>query len=359
MKSDMRKIYLIRHGKPDFPEDGGYCLGLTDMPLGTLGKLQARQLGRSLSDAGISRVFSSYLSRAVETAAAISTDVTVLPGLEEMYAGEWEGLSFSQISEKWAELFKARAENPTLSIPGSEKLEDGQARFAAAVDRAVKESSGDIAIVAHTTVIQSLISLISGRELHECTMEKPPYCSTYVLGYDGELHILSGPVKAVPALDDNLCFALLKTAVPENIIRHCRAVADEALRIGEALTSAGAALDRDLIVRAALLHDIVRPEKDHAVRASVWLEDLGYGVEAEIVRQHHGLDELRLSEAAVVFIADKCIKEDRRVKVAERFNESLHRCPDSEALEAHRRQAAQAAAVQEMINTFCGKAVIE
>ena len=358
MKNDIRKIYLIRHGKPDFPENGGYCLGLTDMPLGTLGKLQACQLGKSLSDAGISRVFSSYLSRAAETAAAVSPDVTVLPGLEEMYAGEWEGLSFSEIREKWAELFKARGENPTLSIPGSEKLEDGQARFAAALNRALAESSGDIAVVAHTTVIQSLISLISGRELHKCTMEKPPYCSYYVLGYDGELHILSGPVRTVPALDNELCLALLQTAVPENIILHCRAAAAEAVRIGGALASAGAALDIDLIYRAALLHDIARLETDHAVRASAWLNELGYSAEAEVVRQHHGLDGITLSEAAVVFIADKCVKEDRRVKLTERFDESRHKCTDFNALEAHRQQALQAAAIQEMINTFCGKAVI-
>ena len=61
-----RRVYLIRHGRPDFP-DGSCCLGRTDIPLGTIGHMQSCLAARELEHAGISAVFTSPLSRARET----------------------------------------------------------------------------------------------------------------------------------------------------------------------------------------------------------------------------------------------------------------------------------------------------
>ena len=71
----MRKLYLIRHGRPDIPQGKRLCLGRTDIPLGPLGRMQACLLGQELAGR-VSRVFSSPLSRAVQTAEGISREVT-------------------------------------------------------------------------------------------------------------------------------------------------------------------------------------------------------------------------------------------------------------------------------------------
>ena len=44
----MRKIYLIRHGKPNFPAGSSMCLGRTELPLGAVGRMQAALLGAEL-----------------------------------------------------------------------------------------------------------------------------------------------------------------------------------------------------------------------------------------------------------------------------------------------------------------------
>ena len=36
----MRTIYLIRHGKPEFPDERKYCIGRTDLPLSEEGRTQ-------------------------------------------------------------------------------------------------------------------------------------------------------------------------------------------------------------------------------------------------------------------------------------------------------------------------------
>ena len=33
----MKKVYLIRHGLPDFPGGKGMCVGTTDIPMGEVG----------------------------------------------------------------------------------------------------------------------------------------------------------------------------------------------------------------------------------------------------------------------------------------------------------------------------------
>lgn len=355
----MRRVYLIRHGQPDFPDDEKYCLGRTDMPLGALGALQACQLAEFLGGARVSRVYASSLSRARETAAFLSDDYTVLPGLEEMYAGAWDGLSFSEIRAGWPELFAARAERFDIPIPGSEDMQEGRRRFSAAVEAALGGSAGDIAIVSHTTVIQSMLAGISGRDIYESARIKQPYCSYYELHWDSGFETPGDYILPALPLDRKLAGKLLAAAgVPGRVASHSRAVARQAELICAELTAAGLTLDAELVYCAALLHDIARARPAHPAVAASWLEALGYGDAARLVAAHHDLGEPRLDEAAVLYIADKCVEEDAVIPIARRYENSLARCASDEAKQAHARRAAEAAAVQNLINSFCGKEVI-
>ena len=356
----MRRLYLIRHGLPDFPGGEHYCLGRTDMTLGALGALQASQLGYALKAEKLERVYSSPLSRAMQTAQRIRADYTVLPGLEEMYAGDWDGLSFSRIKRDWPELFQLRGGEDYVPIPNSEEPEAAQRRFSAAVETALLETRGDIAIVAHTTVNQSLISLAAGTPLESCLKSgRQDYCSYYILGYDGAFHVLHDAVRPVPKLDTVLAQYLLQGAIlPQRVKAHCQTVAGEAQRICAELSAAGLSLDAELTVAAALLHDIARTEDEHPKKGAQWLTDLGYPAAAALVSCHHDLETPQLNEAAVLYIADKCVTEDGVVPVASRFEKSLSRCVDAEALAAHAQREKTALNIQMLINDYCGKEVI-
>ena len=62
----MKKVYLIRHGLPDFPDGKRMCLGITDIPMGEIGLAQAEEMAKILPP--VTAVFSSPLIRAVQTA---------------------------------------------------------------------------------------------------------------------------------------------------------------------------------------------------------------------------------------------------------------------------------------------------
>jgi probable phosphoglycerate mutase len=64
-------VYLARHGETDWNRIGRWQ-GQTDTPLNDMGRWQAKQLARSLTDRAIARVVASNLSRAHETASIVA-----------------------------------------------------------------------------------------------------------------------------------------------------------------------------------------------------------------------------------------------------------------------------------------------
>jgi probable phosphoglycerate mutase len=177
----VKKVYLIRHGLPDFPGGHRMCLGSTDLPLGETGRAQARAMAQSLPP--VTAVFSSPLIRAVQTAEPIAMPITVLDGLREMYAGEWDGLTFDQIRAQYPALYAARGTNPQLPLPGAETEESGLARFCKAMEQAAVQAPGDFAVVAHGGVISLFLEQLTR------TRTKPQYAQVISLRYENDTFI--------------------------------------------------------------------------------------------------------------------------------------------------------------------------
>lgn len=156
----MKQVYLIRHGLPDFPKGQRMCLGTTDLPMGAEGLAQAAEMAEKLPP--VTAVFSSPLTRAVQTAQAISLPVTILEDLRELHAGQWDGLTFAQIRVRYPELYAARGLDPTLPLPGAEDHAAGLARFRSAMEKAALQSPGDFAVVAHGGIIAQFLQAVSG-----------------------------------------------------------------------------------------------------------------------------------------------------------------------------------------------------
>ena len=178
----MKKVYLIRHGLPDFPDGKKMCIGTTDIPMGETGLAQAAQMARMLPP--VTAVFSSPLTRAVQTAQAIGMPVAVLDGLREMYAGEWDGLTFEQIRQRYPELYAARAHDLTIPPPGAEDSAEGLARFSAAMEAAAQTAPGDFAVAAHGGIIAQFLQDISG------VWKKPDYTESISLIWENEHFLL-------------------------------------------------------------------------------------------------------------------------------------------------------------------------
>ena len=353
----MRRVYLLRHGHPDFPLGEHMCLGRTDTPLGPLGRMQACLLGAELGGQGLS-VFASPLTRCRETAAPLGGTARLVPALAEQDMGPWDGLDFDVIRQNWPELYAQRAKEPLLVPPGAEPLASVQARVMPALEECLRQSGGDLAVVVHASVIQAILASVQNIPLEESRPLRPPYGSYAVLGYDsGTCRVERSAVLPSNALTPELAQALLSAAAPgEKVEAHCRAVASEALRIADALP---VKLDRDLLESAALLHDVARGEKDHARLGAAWLRELGYPEAAALVERHHDLHSAEPDEAAVLYLADKCVRENQRVPLEERFAESARRCTTPEAVAAHARRRETAIRLRDQVNALCGRVLVE
>lgn len=354
----MRNIYLIRHGTPDFPGGVRSCIGSTDLPLSDLGRLQAALLGAVLSSFDIRESFCSPLSRSRETAALLGFPCTVKQGLEELFAGEWDGLSFDEIRRRWPEVYRLRGEDASIPPPGGETQEAGLSRFLSAFEAALAAPRGSIALVAHASVNQLLLCHLMGLPLARARSLVLPYGSYTALRLSaGAYRVGKIGVTPRPPLDEGVCLKLLAALeTPEPLVAHSRAVAQKAIELCRALSRAGSPPDESLVLAAALLHDIARREKDHAAVGAALLLELGYPEISRAIGQHHDLEDPEsLDAAALVFLADKLTAGSAYVSLSERFSASLHKCRTPEAKRAFDARYKAARTVARNINLICGK----
>lgn len=380
---DSRKLYLIRHGAPLYPQEGSWCIGQTDLPLAPLGKMQAVLLAADLSSEAPKEIYASPLSRARETASllACGQKIQIVPDLVERGMGEWDGLSFAQIRLQWPDIYDRRGTDPDFPVPGAESTASALKRFQIAMQRIMMSSEGNVAVVAHTDVISSFVSAYAaaaGRKPGQRRQYRLPCggyyiftlprsentasCTAILRKGSAQLSVMSSDLvkhQPLPELTERLCRALRSAAaLPEGIAAHCDAVASTAMRLCDRLAERGYGFDRKLIQCSAMLHDIARQQSHHAEVGAGWLTDLGYPDVGRLIAAHHDLPALCLDEAAILFIADKITQGITEVSLEQRFSDSQRKCMSLEAQQAHRRRRAQAFWVRERINALCGREVI-
>jgi len=150
------------------------------------------------------------------------------------------------------------------------------------------------------------------------------------------------------------CEAILEAqGVAEPIRRHSRAVASVALALAKRLDN----LDPNLIAAASLLHDIAKGQPSHAEAGAALVARLGYPALALAIGSHMDLDfdDGITDEAAVVFIADKLVREDRRVPLESCFEPAFERyAAQPDALRGAKRKYQTARKVLDAIERQAG-----
>ncbi len=150
-------LILVRHGESTGNAEGR-LLGHMDSPLTERGIEQARSLADSV--AGATRLISSPLSRARDTADALGTglDVEVDERWIEVDYGEFDGQKLGAIpSEVWAQW----RSDPTYAPPGGESLASAGARVRAACMELFEDpdgpvrGDGTVVVVSHVSPIKA------------------------------------------------------------------------------------------------------------------------------------------------------------------------------------------------------------
>jgi 2,3-bisphosphoglycerate-dependent phosphoglycerate mutase len=156
------RVLLARHGEaeyetPLFMDHGG--------SLTTSGRAQARELGKRLRSEQIAHVYSSTISRAVQTAelaaGVLGVEVTVREGLMELALGDHRGQPagtgvFDPVVRAWTEGdVEARA-------PGSESAVEIAARVRTVLDDLADQHRGEsVLVVTHGGAVVATVAVLA------------------------------------------------------------------------------------------------------------------------------------------------------------------------------------------------------
>ena len=160
----MARWLLVRHGETDWNLQAR-AQGQTDTPLNADGRAQAERIAARIASETFAAAYASDLSRVVETARPImrgrDIPLTTTPDLREKHFGEWEGLTFAEIRDKYPAGFNRMfSDDSNFAAPGGGETDlDLCARAAAFVERTrAAHPEDDLLIVTHGGTLRAMIA---------------------------------------------------------------------------------------------------------------------------------------------------------------------------------------------------------
>jgi broad specificity phosphatase PhoE len=160
-------IFFVRHGETALNRDGR-LQGRIDLELSERGGEQAARVAQRFAPESVTRVYTSPLRRAQQTAAAISAAsgaaVEIDDRLLELDYGEWDGKPLAEMRTPRGELWFA---DPTFAPPGGESLVAVTARVEAFCrDRLRPDGDDRIVAVSHVSPIKAAVIWALGVDEH-------------------------------------------------------------------------------------------------------------------------------------------------------------------------------------------------
>lgn len=158
----MTRIYLIRHAEA---EGNLYrrAQGHWDGKITDFGRRQIGALAERFRDTAVDALYSSDLSRTVETAGAITryhaVPLVTTPRLREIRMGVWEGESWGDLTYRYPRQMDYFNNDPARwQVEGSEPFADVQARMTGFVlEAARKHDGGTVVLVTHGMAIRAFL----------------------------------------------------------------------------------------------------------------------------------------------------------------------------------------------------------
>lgn len=176
----MTRLWLVRHG----PTHAKAFAGWRDIPADLSDTKALARLNAHLP--ATAPVISSDLIRASVTADALCQDRLRLPNdpdLREFHFGDWDGLGFAEVSERWPDLSRRYWEEPGhISPPGGESWVTAAARVDAAIDRLTRHP--EVIVVAHFGAILTQFQRAAGISPFEALAQRIDNLSVTCLTLD-------------------------------------------------------------------------------------------------------------------------------------------------------------------------------
>ncbi len=172
-ESGVTWLYLVRHGATEANQRVPYILQghAIDLPLSRDGEAQSRAVAALLKQFPITRVFSSSMLRARQTAETIArelgVDARTMADLQECDVGVWEGLDWGTIRERYPEAHARFVANPgEIPYLGGESYGDVLRRAKPVLESLLDRHIGaHVAVVAHNVVNRAFLADLMGLDL--------------------------------------------------------------------------------------------------------------------------------------------------------------------------------------------------
>jgi len=164
---DTTRVYLVRHGATQLSAEDRFS-GAIGVELSDEGRWQASRLGERLHHEQIAAVYSSPLSRAVETARIVSSHCNVetatRDGLREIAHGHWEGLTRADVEARFRQEYDEWVADPFTVAP--QDGESGVSVLARALpvirEIVTRHPGAQVLVVSHKATIRLLLSSLLG-----------------------------------------------------------------------------------------------------------------------------------------------------------------------------------------------------
>ncbi|WP_088067753.1 histidine phosphatase family protein [Gottfriedia luciferensis] len=180
----MTEICLVRHGQTDW-NFNNIIQGREDIPLNDIGKQQAKDSAKFLSEKEWDSIITSPLGRAKETAKAIAefTKMDAIIEDERFLEREFGEASGKSVSEFHERIYN----NDVVGMETNENLMDRA--FSALKDIAEKNDGKRIVIVAHSHTIKAILYAIDPEKVNFRTTLKNA-CANFIEFKDGKWNII-------------------------------------------------------------------------------------------------------------------------------------------------------------------------
>lgn len=206
-------LYLVRHGQSMANITDTFA-GSSDFELTKLGVRQAELLSSYFENIFVNSIYSSDLSRAVNTImpTAEKKGIKIIKDrkLREIFGGEWENKSFDYINENYSEDFLIWKTDPrNACCPGGESVADVEKRVFDEITKIAEKNIGKNVVVAtHAMAVRTFVSAVSGIDIKDVPWVSNASVSSFY--YDDGVFSLKQS-----GYDDYLCD--IKTTFNHNI----------------------------------------------------------------------------------------------------------------------------------------------
>lgn len=179
------KLYLIRHGQTESNFSGTFT-GQCDVELTDEGRNQAQRLQPILSEISFDRVYSSDLSRAIETQrlALPGVEGVRTPLLREIHVGSIECVPYS-IPKKgipdWAQMIRTEG----YARFGGESVQDVEKRVKKFLDMQLENPCENVVAFVHNGIMGITMNLVLGANIDRGAL-RTSNCAINVFEHDGK-----------------------------------------------------------------------------------------------------------------------------------------------------------------------------